>query len=55
MEKVSKSIYKIDTGHKKPESTLFHITKLTPAPVATQIERQIEEDVINLFPENSTE
>lgn len=32
-EKVSQSIYKINTGHKKKESNLFHITKLTPVPI----------------------
>lgn len=31
IEKLSNSIYKIDTGHKKTESNLFHITKLIPA------------------------
>lgn len=30
LEKISNSIYKIDTGHKKAESNLFHITKLIP-------------------------
>lgn len=30
LEKLSDSIYKINTGHKKPESNLFHITKLIP-------------------------
>ncbi|XP_028179433.1 uncharacterized protein LOC114366688 [Ostrinia furnacalis] len=33
-EKISQSIYKINTGHKKLESNLFHITKLIP--IATQ-------------------
>lgn len=28
IEKISNSIYKINTGKKKTESTLFHITKL---------------------------
>lgn len=32
IEKLSNSIYKINTGHKKSESNLFHITKLVPAP-----------------------
>lgn len=31
MEKVSNSIYKINTGHRKSESNFFHITKLTPS------------------------
>lgn len=30
VEKISNSIYRIDTGHKKAESNLFHITKLIP-------------------------
>jgi hypothetical protein len=30
LEKISNSIYRIDTGHKKSESNLFHITKLVP-------------------------
>lgn len=30
LQKVSNSIYKINTGHKKCESNLFHITKLIP-------------------------
>lgn len=29
-EKISQSIYKINTGHQKMESNLFHITKLIP-------------------------
>lgn len=36
IEKLSNSIYKIDTGHKKVESNLFHITKLIPAPDSTE-------------------
>lgn len=31
-EKVSKSIYRINIGHRKRESDLYHITKLIPAP-----------------------
>ena len=31
-KKISKSIYEVNTGHKKQESNLFHITKLVPAP-----------------------
>lgn len=56
LEKVSKSLYKVDTGHRKSDSTLFHITKLTPAPpVPVQIEdiQDIEENVVTLFPEDS--
>lgn len=30
IKKISNSIYEIDTGHKKKESNLFHVTKLTP-------------------------
>lgn len=30
VEKISNSIYRINTGHKKMESNLFHITKLIP-------------------------
>lgn len=33
IEKISKSIYRIDTGHKKTESNLFHVTKLVPVSV----------------------
>jgi len=32
LRKISNSIYEIDTTHKNPESNLFHISKLTPAP-----------------------
>lgn len=32
MEKISNSIYRINTGHKKSESNQFHITKLIPVP-----------------------
>lgn len=35
LEKISSSIFRIDTGHKKEESNLFHITKLVPAPDIT--------------------
>lgn len=38
IEKLSSSIYKIDVGHKKAESSLFHITKLTPIQTATGAE-----------------
>lgn len=33
IEKLSNTIFRIDTGHKKCESNLFHITKLVPAVV----------------------
>ena len=36
VEKLSNTIYKIDTGHKKPESNFFHISKLTPAPTLNE-------------------
>lgn len=32
LKKISKSIYEINTGHKKSESNLFHISKLIPTP-----------------------
>lgn len=32
VEKISNSVYKINTGHKKLESNLFHSTKLIPVP-----------------------
>lgn len=32
VEKLSNTIYSINTGCKKPESNFFHISKLTPAP-----------------------
>lgn len=35
LEKLSNSIYRINTGHKKFESNLFHITKLVPVPTLT--------------------
>lgn len=33
LEKISNSIYKVDTGYKKLESNLFHITKLIPVTI----------------------
>lgn len=35
VEKMSKSIYRINTDHRKSESNFFHISKLTPAPDCT--------------------
>lgn len=32
IEIISQSVYKINTGHKKSQSNLFHISKLTPVP-----------------------
>lgn len=31
LKKISSSIYEVDVGHRKVESNLYHITKLTPA------------------------
>lgn len=36
LEKISNSIYKINTGHRKLESNLFHITKLIPIPTTEE-------------------
>lgn len=33
LKKISNSMYEIDTRHKKTESNMFHITKLTPTPI----------------------
>jgi hypothetical protein len=30
LKKISNCIYEIDTGHKKTESNLYHITKISP-------------------------
>lgn len=35
LRKVSNSIYEVDTGHKKAESNLYHITKLYPISVVS--------------------
>jgi len=40
LERISHSIYKVDTGHKKTESNLFHITKLFPASESADTEEQ---------------
>lgn len=37
-EKLSQSIYKINTGHRKMESNLFHISKLIPASIPEENE-----------------
>jgi len=29
-KKISNSVYEVDTGHKKVESNLYHVTKLSP-------------------------
>jgi len=31
--KISNSIYEVDIGHRKAESNLYHVTKLTPVEV----------------------
>lgn len=36
IEKISNSIYRINTDHKKSESNLFHITKLIPVPTLAE-------------------
>lgn len=48
INKISKSIYRIDTGHKKTESNLFHITKLIPVPVVKEEneDEEIEKELI---------
>lgn len=33
LNQISKSIYEIDTGHRKSESNLFHVSKLIPTPI----------------------
>lgn len=43
VEKISNSIYRIDTGNRKTESTLFHITKLQPVTIETE-EDEVEEN-----------
>lgn len=35
IEKISNSMYKINTGYKKSESSLFHISALTPSSIGT--------------------
>lgn len=35
LEKMSNSMFKIDTGHKKSEPGLFHVSTLTPSPIET--------------------
>lgn len=48
IEKISKSIYKIDTGHRKIESNLFHITKLIPVPTLKEDEEEEQSDKDNV-------
>ena len=38
IERISNSIYRINTGHKKSESNNFHITKLIPASTMDGVE-----------------
>lgn len=45
IEKISNSIYKVNTGHKKMESNLFHITKLIPAATEKQKVRDCNENL----------
>jgi len=33
LKKISNSIYEVDIGHRKAESNLYHVTKLTPVKV----------------------
>lgn len=44
LDKISTSIYKIDTGHRKSESNLFQITKLVPVPALANEEDTGDED-----------
>lgn len=44
VEKISNSIYRINTGHKKTESNLFHITKLIPVPTLEEEEKEETEE-----------
>lgn len=41
IEKISNSIYKINTNHRKSESNFFHISKLTPAPTLEDCEEDV--------------
>lgn len=34
LKKISNSIYEVDTGHRKAESNIYHVTKLTPVIVS---------------------
>ncbi|KAF0767296.1 Integrase catalytic domain-containing protein [Aphis craccivora] len=38
IDRISNSIYRINTGHKKSESNNFHITKLSPASTMDGVE-----------------
>lgn len=40
VEKLSTTIYKINTGHKKPESNLFHISKLIPTHASQEYDNE---------------
>lgn len=44
VEKISNSIYRVNTGHKKMESNLFHITKLIPVPTLEEKEALEEKE-----------
>lgn len=45
LEKISDSIYKINTGHRKSESNLFHITKLIPTEEEEEDDEEEKEDL----------
>lgn len=47
IDKISNSIYKIETGHKKTESNLFHVTKLVPALSLEEEDQDTEEEEEN--------
>jgi len=42
--KISNSIFKVNTGHKKPESNLFHISKLIPLPTLEEEDESTNEE-----------
>ncbi|XP_026671416.1 uncharacterized protein LOC113464661 [Ceratina calcarata] len=48
IDKMSQSIYKIDTGHKKSESNLYHITKLTSILSGNTQKETIETHIIGV-------
>lgn len=59
VEKKSNTIYKIDTGHRKTESNLFHITKLIPVQITKDeeeegtSEEELVEELDEIWRENS--
>jgi len=44
IEKISNSIFKVNTGHKKSESNLFHISKLVPPPTFEEEGKNTDEE-----------